>query len=92
MMSCSPKQLCATPERHPVLGRCRVSARLSADVVWAATPEPAEGHQGLTERVRQERLLDLGGEPIELSLNTIEIGKKISDDLAARVLGRKNDR
>jgi hypothetical protein len=42
--------------------------------------------------VRQERLLDLGGEPIELSLNTIVIGKKISDDLATRVLGRKNDR
>ena len=36
MMSCSPKQLCSTPECHPVLGRRRVWA--PADVVWVAAP------------------------------------------------------
>jgi hypothetical protein len=32
MMSCSPKQLCATPERHPVLGRCRVPGQIAGQV------------------------------------------------------------
>jgi hypothetical protein len=33
MMSCSPKQLCATPERHPVLGRCRVYFQIASAVM-----------------------------------------------------------
>ena len=73
------------------VGEGRAVADLGEDAGAGPRPDPWHGGQQLTERVGQERLLDLGGQGIAAGADPVQLAGQLGDDPAGRGLGRDGD-
>jgi hypothetical protein len=67
-------------------GEGRAVADLGEDAGAGPRPDPWHGQQ-LTERVGQERLLDLGGEGVAAAADPVQFGGELGDHAAGGSLG-----
>ena len=66
-------------------------ADLGEDPGAGARPDAGQGREQFTERVREERLLDLLGEGVAAGADAVEFGGELGDDPAGGGLGRHGD-